>query len=667
MKNSLFLVALPFSLAFNSITIADEELFEDELPVVISATRLNQSVLTSPTSVTVIDKAMIEASGFTEFVDLMRLVPGFQVAHIDGRRFSAVYHGYGSEISNRLQVLVNGRSTYTPTLSTVDWDMLGVNIQDIERIEVVRGSSASAFGSNSFTAAINIITKAPELDDSLYIQVRSGNDDDREQLIRHSDIVGNMHYRVTASHREAEGYDDIEDSRDFNHFSFHGRVAPESNNPIDIHLAYTDGETGTDANERDLEARDREVTSWSAHIQGKHILSSNKDIKWNFYHNSDEVDDVTNTLPWSELVGITPAQFEFITGTPDQTTLEGVETNDASKTDFEVQYISTTKNNLRYVIGTGIRYDTLESFSYFREKGEQSDITYRLFANGQLPINKHLTANAGAIYENTEGYTQKTSYRGSLNWEILNSQSIRLSVSRGYRFPSLLERNFDTRTTLDNGLVIDERFLSDENLQPEEINSYDLAYLGKLSSLPISWDIKLYKDKITDFVSFPEDTGSNDPVGNFSRFITNGGDYTAYGIEGDITYRPRNHYFIRFLFNRGHSEANDLAFLNPTEEDSSSNRIPRKSHAVIGAIDIDDWKFNLGVYYTGKMEWFSTGDLVESYTRVDASISKSFKLDKNSKLKLTVGAQNLGDRDAQFNDDVFFERRYYATLSLSKL
>ncbi len=669
----------PLLFAFSTASFSDDSIllddfsddFSDDLPIVISASRLNQSVLTSPSSVTVIDKAMIEASGFIEFADLLRLVPGFQVAHIDGRSYSAVYHGNGSEISNRLQVLVNGRSTYTPTLSTVEWDLLGVRLEDVERIEVVRGPSSSAYGSNSFTAAINIITKQPDLDASLQLHTRAGNKGERDQLVRHSHSSDNFSYRLTAGTRDNDGFDDRRDSRDLTHISFHGQMNKRERNPIDLYLAYTDGKTGTEENANELLQRDRDVTSWSAHLQGRQILSESQEVKWNLYHNSDDIDDLTETRLLSDLISealgvtVTPADFEALFGTPDLRTIEGSETNDATKTDFEIEYSSSDSQNIQYVVGTGARYETLKSPSYFRERGRLSETSYRLFANSQIPLRDRLTLNSGVIYEYTNNYLGRTSPRISLNWQVVDSQSLRLSAARGYRFPSILDRNFDARTTLPNGLVLDERFNSDENLKPETITSYDIGYLGKLSSLPISWDLKLYQEEITDLISFAQDRSSNDTVGNFSRLITNGEEIESYGFEGEITYRPENDSFVKFHFNIGRSTFYELRRINPDVVRRYTDNAPEKSFGLLASKKLNSWQVNGAVYYVGDTQWFSQGGSVDSYTKVDASIDKSFQLGQNSQFNIKLAAQNINNKHEQFGNDLFVEPFYYIKLSIT--
>ncbi len=654
----------------STASFSDEDIFlddfSDDLPIVISASRLNQSVLTSPSSVTVIDKAMIEASGFIEFADLLRLVPGFQVAHVDGRRFAVAYHGLGSDIGNRLQVLVNGRSTYTPTLSTVDWDFLGVQLEDIEHIEVVRGSSASAYGSNSFTAAINIITTSPEIDDSLYYHFRKGNKGEEHQIARFSDSIENINYRFTTAQRKNGGIDDYRDSRDIDYFSFHAQFNEKKDHPINIYLNYSDGTTGTEISSSLLEERDREATSWSAHIQGKKILSQDNDIKWNFYHNSDEVNDLSDSFLLSELLeseGIPFAPFSAATGEPDQRFIDGDETNDATKTDIEVTYNAIYQEDLKYMLGTGVRYDTLRSISYFNEKGKVSDTTYRLFGNAQIDLAKSVTFNSGAIYEYVDDYRGRFSPRASLNFHPSHSQSLRISASRGYRMPSLLEKNFDKNLVLVNGFLLDEIYLSDENIKPEKIDSYDIGYLGQLSTLPISWDLKLYQDKITDVIGFPRDLSVNDAIGNNRRLISNNDTHEAYGIEGEITYRTTRD-ILRFHFNYGRTKTEINEEINPSDVREFSTTAPRESYGILGSTKFKNWKFNLSAYHVREIEWLNVGDRIESYTRIDSSISTDFKLGDNT-ITLELAAQNLRDEYQEFDSRRFFEPRYYATLSFT--
>lgn len=647
------------------VSAVEDSFFSTDLPVVISASRLTQSVLTSPSAVTIIDKAMIEASGFIEIADLMRLVPGFQVAYADGKDIAVTYHGDGWEYPNRLQVLVNGRSTYTSALSTVDWSAVGVHITDIERIEVVRGPAASAYGSNSFSAAINIITISPELDDKLVVRARAGNRGEQELLLRYSDSVGDMHYRVSAATRENSGFHDVHDHQDINSLSFHGELELESHDLVDVHLAYTNGETGTDF-ETFLPTHDRSLTALSGQIKWQHLLSDHEDLKLNFYHNYHDEKDEVESILLSKFFGISPAVFQVLTGAPDQTTTVGARTNRSTKTDLELQYSWFNDKGLKYVLGAGARYDTFKSDFSTHGKGTVSNTSYRLYGNMQLPMFSKLTANIGAIYEASRIHQSHLSPRLSLNWRVSGEQSFRVAVSRAYRVPSLLETNLDTKTELSNGLILNIVNFSDSDLKAEEITSLELAYLGRLVNLPLSWEFKAYKERISEVTEFVGDEDVIDFTGNKARVLINAGDYRTYGIEGEITYRPRQDQFVKFQFNHGHNAEKTLKGIHPNKFFRSTERAPNESYGLLATLPIQGWHLNLGAYRVGGIRWRGRGDYVEAYTRVDASISKDFNIGSKQKVKLKIAAQNINNEYEEFKEDQFSKPFYYAEISFTE-
>ena len=144
--------------AGNSV-IESEEDFLADIDTVISATRIRQPLTESPASITVIDRDMIVASGAIEVADVLRLVPGIQVAYPQGNQLAVTYHGYGDAFPRDMQVLIDGRSIYQPSFADVEWLFLGVTLEDIERIEVIRGPNTPFDGSNAVAGVINIITK----------------------------------------------------------------------------------------------------------------------------------------------------------------------------------------------------------------------------------------------------------------------------------------------------------------------------------------------------------------------------------------------------------------------------------------------------------------------------------------------------------------------------
>ena len=111
-------------------------------------------------AVYVIDQEAIHRSGMTSVADLLRLVPGLTVARLNGSQWAVASRGFNSRFANKLLVLIDGRSVYSPLFAGVNWDMSMPILDDIERIEVIRGPGASVWGANAVAGVINIITKS---------------------------------------------------------------------------------------------------------------------------------------------------------------------------------------------------------------------------------------------------------------------------------------------------------------------------------------------------------------------------------------------------------------------------------------------------------------------------------------------------------------------------
>jgi iron complex outermembrane recepter protein len=133
---------------------------EDLLNVqVTSVAKKAQSLNDAPAAAFVISNEDIKRSGATNIPDALRLAPGLDVARIDANKWAVSSRGFNSRFANKLLVLIDGRSTYTRTFSGVYWENQDVMMEDIDRIEVIRGPGATLWGANAVNGVINIITK----------------------------------------------------------------------------------------------------------------------------------------------------------------------------------------------------------------------------------------------------------------------------------------------------------------------------------------------------------------------------------------------------------------------------------------------------------------------------------------------------------------------------
>ncbi len=155
----VFLLALPVWPQPVAADLTDKSL-EDLMNIeVTSVSKKEQKLSRTASAIFVITSEDIHRSGATNIPDLLRMVPGVQVAQIDANKWAVSARGLNSLYSNELLVLLDGRNVYTLTFGGVYWDVLDLPLEDIERIEVIRGPGGTIWGANAVNGVINIITK----------------------------------------------------------------------------------------------------------------------------------------------------------------------------------------------------------------------------------------------------------------------------------------------------------------------------------------------------------------------------------------------------------------------------------------------------------------------------------------------------------------------------
>lgn len=171
---------------------------EDLMSVeVTSASRKQQRTVDVAAAVFVITHEDIQRSGLTTIPDLLRLVPGVNVAMINANRWAVSVRGFNDLYSNKLLVLVDGRSVYNRLFSGVLWDSQDVMLDDVERIEVIRGPGAALWGANAVNGVINIVTKTATETRGLLARASAGTQTS-QAVVRYGGGTGVLDYRIFA-------------------------------------------------------------------------------------------------------------------------------------------------------------------------------------------------------------------------------------------------------------------------------------------------------------------------------------------------------------------------------------------------------------------------------------------------------------------------------------
>lgn len=145
----------------------------------------------------VITNEDIRRSGVTSIPDALRMVPGIEVARIDANKWAITSRGFNGRFANKLLVMIDGRSVYTPLFSGVYWDVQDIPLEDVDRIEVIRGPGATLWGANAVNGIINIITKRAEETQGGLVTATRGIEERGIGVLRYGSKLGkNTYYRV---------------------------------------------------------------------------------------------------------------------------------------------------------------------------------------------------------------------------------------------------------------------------------------------------------------------------------------------------------------------------------------------------------------------------------------------------------------------------------------
>ncbi|HWJ36582.1 MAG TPA: TonB-dependent receptor [Steroidobacteraceae bacterium] len=201
-----------------ALTVQDQisDLSVEELSnlEITSVSKRAERLSDAPTSVFVITAEDIRRSGATNLPDALRLAPSLQVARASANEYTVSARGFNSSSANKLLVLIDGRSVYSPLFSGVFWDVQDVMLEDIERIEVISGPGGTLWGVNAVNGVINVITRSASRTQGGLVAAGGGNREDRASL-RYGGTLGAADFRVYATHFDLKNTetraDDVKD------------------------------------------------------------------------------------------------------------------------------------------------------------------------------------------------------------------------------------------------------------------------------------------------------------------------------------------------------------------------------------------------------------------------------------------------------------------------
>jgi iron complex outermembrane receptor protein len=431
---------------------------------VTTVSKQPQQLQRTPAAIFVITQEDIRRSGATNIPEALRMAPGVEVARIDADHWSVAIRGFAGQFSKSLLVLIDGRSVYTPLFDGVYWDVQNVMLEDIERIEVIRGPGGTIWGANAVNGVINIITKSSKETQGALAALGGGNVDQGTGAVRYGGSDGkDFSYRIygTGSLRGPEFHADGDpfDGFRMGQMGFRTDWKADDKNTLtvqgDIYGALS-GESlqlATYSPPAEIVAEDK------ANASGGNLLA-----RWQ--HTTGEGSDI---------------QIQTYFDRTNRQDLELGETRDTLDIDF-VQHLRVHREQeLTWGLGARVspsNYIQIAPGVNFLPN-KQTESIYSGFVQYELPIVRDklmLTAGTKLEHNSFSGFDYQPSVR--LLWAPTERHSFWTAVTRAVRTPSRIDDDVLFDIFVENTPTVPVYFeiLGNPHQKAEQLIGYEAGY-----------------------------------------------------------------------------------------------------------------------------------------------------------------------------------------------
>ncbi|MBX2801810.1 MAG: TonB-dependent receptor [Myxococcales bacterium] len=510
--------------------------------VVVTASRIGQDPLDSPATMSVLTAEDIRLSGIVDVPELLRRVAGVEVTWTTAGQPDVAIRGFQRPSNNRVLVLIDGRTTSADFTGTTNWATLPITVEQIARIEVIRGTGSAIYGADAVTGVINIITRSPD-GGGFVASVSSGFPQLGRAAAVASGRIGGGDFEVAASyHRQARWARGTRPDPD------------EADVPIDW---LVDPEVATESLRIDMRADHRLGSRGLVSVSGGiasgpsgfrpfgekpeyGILNEHRYVRGDL-----SAGPVHFRAFWNSDHG-TIGPLEQYTGERD-----GTARFDNQVVDAVVELplaFRTGPVEHRLNMGGGWRYEGIK-FGYLERgfEGRHHEHHIKAFVHEQMtlgPVSAVGSLRVDRFQDPQEFRSPTISPRGALLYRIFDETSLRFTAGRAFRAPTALEFYMDFAVPVGNDGLYAE-FLGDETLDPEEITTIELG-IHDSSTLFHELDLVVHVNRLSGVIGTPSGPPAHvafDASANGFRVIdglwSNASDvYEGMGAEADLELFP---------------------------------------------------------------------------------------------------------------------------------
>lgn len=609
-----------------ALELSLEELMNTE---VTSVGKKGQKLSEAAAAIFVITGEDIKRGGFRSIPEALRLAPGVEVSQVNANQWAITIRGFNSPYANKLLVLIDGRSVYTPLFGGVFWDVQDLLLEDVERIEVIRGPGGTLWGQNAVNGVINVITKKASATQGTFVEAGAGNLERGFAGARHGGKIGeDGEYRVYGKYFNRANYANPD-----------GNAAPDQWSQIrggfrtDLKLTgrdsltvQGDGYSGSeqqDTRGASLTTPFLPITPNSAQVGGGNLLarwtrqfSNTSDLKIQTY--------VDRTQRSNLLFGENRTTYDLDV----QHRFQPFERHDMVwGAAYQISH-DNIANSFRLSF-TPPRYD-FQVVSWFA----QDEVTL-------IPQQLRLIAGAKALYNTFTGMEYQPNAR--LLWTPHEHHTVWLGVSRAVRLPTRsddalrLNAGVSARTGVPP-LAMSSLF-GDPNANAEDMVAYELGYRTQVSpavTLDVTSFYNVYRNLLVAVSSgAPFLETSPSPAHVVTPFQNrNQGSGHTYGVEVASAWQATKAWRLSGNYSWLRME---ISAMNTANANLDPGLNPKQQFRIRSQYDVrQDLQWDTGIYYTSSL----MSNMIPSYTRVDTRLAWRV----NQQIDAELVGQNLFDK-----------------------
>ena len=613
-----------------------EQLMDEQ---VTSVSKTSQSLIDSAAAVFVVSDEDIRRSGATLVPELLRLVPGLHVARVSSNQWAITARGFNGRFSNKLLVLVDGRTVYTPIFSGVYWEGLDLPLTDIERIEVIRGPGASLWGANAVNGIVNIITKTAADTQGGLAGVTAGDEERAIVDWRYGARAGeHLDFRLSGRHAERDGLrdargDDAGDDWSVRRGGFRVDWRASASDLVttqgdlyrlDLERAYS-VPSGPENATITLDRGKLSGQSWLTQWEHSFSLASRTAVQ--FYYQRERRDDLFTHYR-----------------------------QDTFDLDLQHDLAITDRHAITWGLGHRLIRDDFDPAPLFDVRPRERD--HRLFSafiQTQIDVIEdrlELTIGTKLEHNSFTGWEHQPNLRAI--WEPATGQRLWASVARAARTPVRIEHDQSGVALFDVQQRPDERpirivFGGDSDFDSEKVTSVELGYrLWPKDDLFL--DLAAFYNRYDDLRSAaPLENGFGvGPDGAVQRLvIVNAERGRTRGFELSADWRPRVDWRLRLgyaYFESDFSVAGRFAGVQLFPPAFEDDRDPRHQVSLQSSIDLphrlelDTW-----LRYTGEVDSVQVTGSESGVASVDDYLTLDLRLGwrPHERLELSLSGRNL--------------------------